>query len=209
MSGVHAYILANGESRRFNKETKALKVFAGKPLIQHVIERLHSQTNAIAINGSHPNLAQFGLELIDDLTPPYSGPTAGLYACMAHLHKNSNHTWLMLSACDTPFIALNLIEQLREQAEQKSPGKTKMSCFRYEGYLEPTFSLWHRDLFEEIEHAVLNKQIKGFKPLIAALGERASVVDYPKSTYSEPNPFFNVNTPADLAEAEKHIKHEQ
>ena len=68
---------------------------------------------------------------------------------------------------------------------------------RYQGVAQPTFSLWHKRLLANIENALLVEQLGGFKPLLDKLN--SVYVDWPEQPI---NPFFNINTPEQLKEAE-------
>jgi molybdopterin-guanine dinucleotide biosynthesis protein A len=123
---------------------------------------------------------------------------------MQHMRNHSDSNLLLLCACDTPFLPKDLSAQLLENLPQKGA-----SFIRYQDRLQPTFSLWHRDLFEEIEQAVTEKDIRGFKPFIKELGSRAAMVDYPNNSAEKINPFFNINTEQDLLLAQELLNNVQ
>jgi len=210
VTSIYACVLAGGQSRRFNEEVKGLKHLNNIPLIEHVLDRLSQQATELAINSNQREYQDYiaahsiDIDLINDLTPAFSGPLAGLYSCMEHMIAHTNHELLLLSACDTPFIPRDLCERLLT----KLP-KGGVSCIQYEGFLQPTFSLWHRSLFPEIRESAIGEKLGGFKPLLNSLGERCQLVDYPVKQNSDFNPFFNVNTKTDLARAEELINYVQ
>lgn len=210
MTSVYACILAGGQSRRFNEKAKGLQQLNQQPLLSLIIKRLSGQADQIAINSHHSEYQHFAstlnteIDIISDLTPAFSGPLAGLYACMRHMCDTSRHELLLLSACDTPFLPLDLCARLRSQLPENGA-----SCIRYQEQLQPTFSLWHRSLLPEIEKAVTQDKLGGLKPLLLSLGERAATVDYPEHASELDDPFFNINTEADLIHAHELNQHEQ
>jgi molybdopterin-guanine dinucleotide biosynthesis protein A len=72
-----------------------------------------------------------------------------------------------------------------------------VACIRYQGFAQPTFSLWHKRVAPAVKEAMLVKKYGGFKPLLADLN--TVYLDWPEQSVS---PFFNINTVDDLAEAE-------
>ncbi|NMW32544.1 molybdenum cofactor guanylyltransferase [Altererythrobacter sp. RZ02] len=76
-------ILAGGKSRRFGSD-KARAMVAGKPLMQHAIDALATQTNELVISGhSWP-----GMVSIEDKPKPDLGPLGGLNAALSYAAKN-------------------------------------------------------------------------------------------------------------------------
>ena len=47
---ISAIILAGGIGTRMGRKNKGLLIFNGKPLIEHVLEKLHDQVSNIVIN---------------------------------------------------------------------------------------------------------------------------------------------------------------
>jgi len=189
-SGV---ILAGGRSRRMAGQTKALAELNGKPLMQHVIDRLKAQVSSLAISveSENPAFARFGLPQVPDPRAGSLGPLGGLMAGLEALPPGGDY--LMLAPCDAPFVPFDLAQRLMEQLELSG----RAGCMvRYEEELQPTFSLWHRRVLPDVRSAVLEQGLAGFKQLIA--GVRISILDWAPEAVS---PFFNVNTPEDLARA--------
>ena len=209
MPGTDVYILAGGQARRFNEAPKGLKMLGKLTLIEHIVDEFKSQLPNITLNTSHPAYTDFvrqhglNLPVVEDKTPPYSGPLAGLYACMSHMIAHSDSEHLLLCPCDTPFIRFELYEKLISALPYEG-----MACYRYNSFLEPAFSLWHRALADDIYKAVVEQGMASFKSLITALGERAAIVNYTDESDKQHNPFFNINTEADLASARELFNHE-
>ncbi|MEJ8567342.1 molybdenum cofactor guanylyltransferase MobA [Elongatibacter sediminis] len=191
MSGV---ILAGGRARRMGGCGKALLSLSGKPLLGHVIERLAPQVDGLVLSVEcrDENLERFGLEQVPDPNPGGGGPLGGLLAALSCLPEGSD--WLLLAPCDAPFLPPDLGSRLlRSAVEQSRPG----ALARYQGELQPTFSLWHRSLEPEIRRAVVERGLGGFKQFLDLVPLPA--VDWPES---DPPPFFNINTPEALERAE-------
>jgi molybdopterin-guanine dinucleotide biosynthesis protein A len=186
-------VLAGGRSRRMRGRTKALLDLAGKPLMQHVIDRLEPQVSclSLSVDSKKPELEQFGLPQLPDPRQGSCGPLGGLLAALESLPQGIDY--LVLAPCDAPFLPPDLAQRLMEQLLFSG----RAACMvRYEDELQPTFSLWHRRLMPDVRAAVLDHGLAGFKQF---LGQAyLSVLDW---ATEEVSPFFNVNTPEDLAQA--------
>jgi len=186
-------ILAGGRSRRMGVSVKALVQMNGKPLVRHVAERLQPQVSEICLSVErfNPELAALGLEQVEDTVPGNQGPLGGLLAAMEALHDV--HEWLLLVPCDAPFLPPNLGERLARRTDYSG---LKGCLVRYDGELQPTFSLWHRELLPDVRTAVMEDGLGGFRQFLGCAC--LSIEDWKTE---EVSPFFNVNTPGDLEEA--------
>ncbi len=196
LSGV---ILAGGRSRRMGGGIKALAPLNGKPLIGHVIDRLQSQVRSLALSVEkyHPDFAAFGLQQVEDPAPGKRGPLGGLLSAMANMETGCD--WMLLVPCDAPFLPLDLAIRLMECALDDD----QAGCVvRYEGEIQPTFSLWHRRLLPRLEKAVLEERMAGFKQFLR--GNEVAILEWKPS---HPAPFFNINDPDALAEAGRLLDH--
>ncbi len=185
-------ILAGGRSRRMGGVNKALAPLSGKPLLQHVIDRVRPQVCELYLSVETPTdaLAEFGLALVADPEPD-AGPLAGL---LSVLQKTASaNEWLLLTPCDAPFTPRDLASRLLEAAVQSgTPG----AIARYLSEPQPTFSIWNRSLLPRLERAVLIDRMTGFKQFLRSI--ELAVLDWPGS---EPSPFLNINDQDDLRRA--------
>lgn len=171
--------------------SKALAELQGEPLIRHVVERLQPQVSSliVSVDEVNPVFEAMGLIQAVDPRPGQQGPLAGLLAALDMVCEN--HEWLLLVPCDAPFLPMDLGRRLHQRAAaSRLPG----CMVRYEGELQPTFSLWHRRLLPELRHAVSDEGLGGFKQFLGRVC--LSILDWEVLSVS---PFFNVNTPQDLA----------
>ena len=100
--------------------------------------------------------------------------------------------------CDAPLTPIDLGEKL---ALRMNSSGSLVSSIRYEGQVQPTFSLWNRRVLPDLNEAVTKKGIGGFKQFFERVD--VSFLDWPAEPVS---PFFNVNTPADLEKAKAAIR---
>lgn len=198
MAGVAGIILAGGRASRMAGRDKALLELGGHPLLHHVAERLAPQVAALALNanGDPARLAGYGLPIVADEGEAFRGPLAGILAGLrwaASLEAKPGA--LVTAAVDTPFFPTDLAAGLA--AAQDRPDRIVIAASN--GRRHPTFGLWPLETLDALA-------------VHLASGGSLKVADF---VDSRPNatadfdaggghdPFFNVNTPADLAEAER------
>lgn len=76
-TGVLGAVIAGGEGRRFGSD-KARALYLGKPLIEHAIDALRPQVEALVVcGGDHGDVAR-----IDDRPEPLLGPLGGINAAL-------------------------------------------------------------------------------------------------------------------------------
>ncbi len=194
-------VLAGGRSRRMDGGSKALLPLAGAPLLSHVLERFSPQVDELflSVERTSPAWDAFGLSQVPDPAPGSNGPLGGLLACLRRLPQDGRLEWLLLAPCDAPFLPLDLGARLLTRAvEAGSPG----ALVRWEGQAQPTFSLWHRDLLSELEGAVVDERLAGFRQFLQ--GRPLAELDWPAGDALPP--FFNINDREALAAAERLLR---
>lgn len=190
-------ILAGGRSSRMAGYDKVFAPLAGKPLIEHVIDRVQPQVHALALSVETGSRAidAFGLRQLTDPSPGHQGPLGGLLSALRHF--SDTHEWQFLVPCDAPFLPLDLATSLLNcAAEADAPCAPVV----YAQQLQPTFSIWHCSLLERLEHAVGQDGLTGFKQFLRTI--RTAESHWPAA---EPPPFFNVNDPEALKQADRWI----
>lgn len=188
-------ILAGGQSRRFNFEKKGLQQLGGITLVERVIKRFQPQVSNIYINTPHQTYQQYQLPLISDESDSFDGPLAGLTACLEHCkHHHSEAKWLAIAPCDAPFLPKDMVQQLLRNKKQ-----AQVCLFSYQQHLQPTFSLWHVDVLDDVRAATTQHGMIGFKQFLQQWEQAPSIIEHPKQ---EVSPFYNINTPEDLSQAE-------
>ena len=111
LADITGVVLAGGEGRRMGGRDKGLQLLDGRPLAACVLERLRPQVGQVLISANRnlERYREFGCPVIEDITPDFAGPLAGLQAAMARAT-----TPLLLSApCDSPYLPADLGLRLR------------------------------------------------------------------------------------------------
>jgi molybdopterin-guanine dinucleotide biosynthesis protein A len=197
-------ILAGGLARRMGGGDKALLPLAGKPLLQHVIDRLRPQVDELVLNanGDPARFARFGLPVAADTVEGFAGPLAGVLAGMRWAAARG-HSHVASAAGDTPFFPTDLVARLVE-ARSAQPISMAATEDPERGLSEhPTFALWPVALADDLETALTEGHMRKVIVWTSRHGCARAVFDGTEF------PFFNVNTPEDLAEAERIAAGEQ
>ncbi|MDF2233351.1 molybdenum cofactor guanylyltransferase MobA [Albimonas sp. CAU 1670] len=202
-----AAILAGGEARRMGGGDKGLATLGGRPLLAHALARLAPQAGALALsaNGDPARFAEWGLPVLPDaFVDPGGrrpGPLAGILAALdwaAELGEAQVATvpW------DTPFLPMDLIARLAEAARAEgAPGALAAAPDpgRPGGWApQPAVGLWPTALREDLRAA-----LGGGLRKVGAWADRHGLAQARIKARGGPDPFFNINTPADMAEAER------
>jgi molybdenum cofactor guanylyltransferase len=182
-------ILAGGRSRRFGSD-KALVIWRGKTLLARAVERLGAQVEGMIINSNNfaPEYQAHGLTLVPDKTDRFDGPLAGVLAGLEWARKNgASH--LATVAVDTPCFPENLVAALLQKAG------TKIIAAESATGLHPTFALWPVSAETALASWLSSGQSRKMTDFLTS--QTFETAMFPNS--GPLDPFFNVNTPEDLA----------
>ncbi len=189
-------ILAGGQARRMGGGDKGRLMLGGQSLFERVIQRLAPQVAAICLN-ANGDLARFqdvGLPIIPDSLPGHLGPLAGILAGLEQA-VSLGHKDIVTVAVDTPFFPHDLVEKLKtaQGASGLALAATQDSQVIWP---HPTFGLWPVSLAGDLR-AALGDGVR--KILQWTDRHQPGFAVFP---FKAGDPFFNINTPDDLARAE-------
>lgn len=169
MTRVLGAILAGGAARRFGAD-KALALWRGTALIDHVAAALAPQVDALLVCGR----AHAGLANVADRPGPGLGPLAGLAAALHHAARHGFDRVVSVP-CDTPRLPFDLVVRLGD-------GPSYASAL-------PVIGCWPATLAPALDRHLAadgSRSLRGWSAAIGAIG-----VDL--------GPIPNINAPADLA----------
>ncbi|OPF95199.1 molybdenum cofactor guanylyltransferase MobA [Rhodopseudomonas palustris] len=193
-----AVILAGGLARRMGGGDKPLRAVAGRPLLARVIERLQPQCRALALNanGDPARFAPFGLPVIADSVQGFPGPLAGVLAALDWAAaQQSDATCVLTAPGDCPFLPHDLVARLNEARLAEA---AEIAVAASGGHLHPVIALWPVALRDALRTALFEDDIRKVERFTARYPR--AVVEWPVTPF---DPFFNANTPEDVAEAER------
>lgn len=196
-------ILAGGLSRRMGGGDKCLLALEDKPLLSHAISRLSPQVAALVLNanGDPARFADFGLPVVSDSIEGFAGPLAGVLAGLDYAAAHGFDR-IVTAAADTPFLPADLVDRLLDAAAQAGTPMAMAATPDPERGLSrhPTFALWPVALREDLRQALTD----GVRKVIAWTDRHGCTsVTFGIDPIA---PFFNVNTPDDLARAKQMLK---
>ena len=152
---VLAVVLAGGLARRMGGGDKPLRLLGGRPLLDHVLDRVRPQVAGVILNanGDPARFAAYGLPVVADPLPDFPGPLAGVLAALdwAAAHRPEVATVLSVPG-DGPFLPPDLVARL--QAARAAAG-VPMACAASGGWTHPPIALWPVALRGELREALL------------------------------------------------------
>jgi molybdenum cofactor guanylyltransferase len=191
-------VLAGGLARRMGGGDKAMVKVGGRTMLERVVARLAPQCDGLILsaNGDPARFAAFGLPVVADAVEGFAGPLAGVLAALDWAAANRpNVGWVVSAAADCPFAPRDLVARLRAATiAQDAPLAVAASG----GRAHPTTGLWSVALREDLRQALVVEGCRKVDRWTARY--RLATVAWPAAPF---DPFFNVNTPEDLAEAER------
>ncbi len=203
-------ILAGGTGQRMGGLDKATLPLGSATLLDHAIARLAPQCAALAINANRAAdaLAQYGLPVLPDPVLPdhapeqaasQMGPLAGILAGMDWAAAQGA-SQIVTVAVDTPFFPRDLVARL--QAARAPSGLCLAASPDMLGQMQrhPTFGLWPVALRHDLRSALAG----GMRKLRAFADQHgAAQAVFAATPPAAPcDPFFNINRPADLVQAQ-------
>lgn len=199
MSKPVGIILAGGLATRMGGGDKGLLPLGDGTLLSQVISRLTPQVDRLALNanGDPARFADLGLPVLPDSIEGFAGPLAGVLAGLDWA-ADRGATQVISAAADTPFFPRDLTARLTEAAKDaqttialaatRDPDRSPRR--------QPTFGLWDVALRDDLRAALAG----GLRKVVQWTDKHgAAMAVFDPNPY---DPFFNVNTPEDLARAQ-------
>ena len=189
---ITGVILAGGLNSRFNGRNKAMLQLDGKPVIDHVRERLGQFFDEIILVTNQPlTYLEWDLKLVTDLFPIRSSLT-GIHTGLFY----SQTPYAFFCACDTPFLDPKLIHLLVDSLETRNDVVVPQT----DAGLEPLCAIYSKRCLKTVEAHLQARELA-----IRHLFSKLQVKKIPQARLESIDPhllsFFNINTPADLARA--------
>jgi molybdopterin-guanine dinucleotide biosynthesis protein A len=189
-------ILAGGLARRMGGGDKPLTRIGGDTILSRAIERMRPQCARLLLNanGDPARFADTGLPVVADDVPDFAGPLAGILAGLDWSAVNAPDVADVASVPgDCPFLPRDLVGRLH--AARAAAG-TPLACARSGDWRHPVVGLWPVALRADLRRALTAEGLRKIEIWTARHG--VALADWPVDPV---DPFFNVNTPQDAAEA--------
>jgi molybdopterin-guanine dinucleotide biosynthesis protein A len=191
-------VLAGGLARRMGGGDKALIEIGGVTILERVLIRLRPACRALVLNanGDPTRFASYKLPVVPDSVPDFAGPLAGILAGLDWAAVNApDVAWMVSVPGDCPFLPRDLIARLHAQRITENKA---LACAQSGDWRHPVAGLWPVALREDLRRAVTGEGLRKIEIWTARHG--IALARWPDQPV---DPFFNVNTPEDAAEASR------
>ena len=199
VANVCGVILAGGKASRMGGTDKGALVVGDRTLFDRVIDRFGPQVDRLALNanGDLRRFEEYSLTLLPDSVVDQPGPLAGVLAGMDWAARMGCQQVITV-AVDTPFVPNDLVMRLH-RGMKRANTPIALAATECEGRLQrhPTCGIWSVRLREDLRSALA----QGVRKVTYWADSHGAA-----SVLFEPDAFFNINTPDDLATAEEMLK---
>ncbi|EJC79591.1 molybdopterin-guanine dinucleotide biosynthesis protein A, proteobacterial [Rhizobium leguminosarum bv. trifolii WSM2297] len=197
-SDISGVVLAGGRSQRMGRD-KAGVMLGAESLLHHVLTRLSQQVGPVAVNA---DAAAENVPVVPDRLLGKVGPLAGIHAAMVYATNLPAITHVATVSVDCPFFPADLVARLASALEHPS----QIAVAASEGRSHPVFGLWPVTLAADLEAWIATDEKRRVRDFL--LRHDVTEVSFPlhPTRASLLDPFFNINTPDDLIEAERWLE---
>ena len=195
-----ACVLAGGKGRRMEGRDKLYIELGGQRLLARIATNLLTRFDDLVAISSRPGaFADLEYRVVPDVVPD-GGPLVGLLSAL----RASTSQWVYLVACDMPCFSPDWVDRLKSGiTDALAAGQEPMAAAARSGpFFEPFHAFYSVRLVPYMESALK----PGLRPpSIQSVVRPHDLVlaDGPQPDDGAPRLFFNLNTPADVMEAER------
>jgi molybdopterin-guanine dinucleotide biosynthesis protein A len=191
-------VLAGGLARRMGGGDKTLLEIGGEAIIDRVLARFRPQCSEVILNanGDPARFARLGLPVVADDVPGFAGPLAGILTGLdwAAEHKPEIE-WLASVPGDCPFLPRDLVTRLHAA---RLAADASLACAKSGDWRHPVAAVWPVRLRHDLRRTLCEEGLHKIEVWTA----RHSVA-LAEWNDGPVDPFFNVNRPEDVVEAER------
>ena len=188
-------ILAGGLARRMGGADKARIRIGGATILERVLARLRPQCARLVLNANDAGrFVDAGLLVVADSVPDFPGPLAGILAALdLAAAQTPEIAWVLSAPSDCPFLPRDLVARLHRARRDSG---TMIACAASSGRRHPVIALWPVALRDDLRKVLAREGTR-------SVGEWSARYTLAVAEWQTVpvDPFFNVNTPNDVAEA--------
>lgn len=194
-------IIAGGQSQRFNENSfqhqdKFLTKFGATTLLGHIIDRAKIQCGDLIlnVNGDQNRVSDYGLDIISDDYPdvgPLGGILAGLLAA-----QEKGHSHIITFSGDSPFFPDDYLDRLMSAV---NTGDKTVAVASSGGRCHPVMGAFSVTCQDSLKHYIESGE-RRVMPWVRGQAHEDIIW-----AATEPDPFFNINSPDDLRLAEQYL----
>jgi molybdopterin-guanine dinucleotide biosynthesis protein A len=176
---------------------KALLKIGNETILDRVLARVRPHCTGIILNanGDPARFNRFGLPVVADDIPNFAGPLAGILAGMDWSADHGGPEWMVSVPGDCPFVPHDLVVRLHAAC---AAAGTPLACAKSGDWRHPVAGLWSLALRADLRRVLVDEGLHKIEVWTGRHG--VALAEWPDRPV---DPFFNVNRPEDLAEAER------
>ncbi|RFB94032.1 molybdenum cofactor guanylyltransferase MobA [Rhizobium leguminosarum bv. trifolii] len=197
-SDIAGVVLAGGRSQRMGRD-KADVMLGTESLLRHVLTRLSQQVVPVAVNA---DTVTEDVPVVPDRFPGKAGPLAGIHAAMVYAAGLPAVTHVVTVSVDCPFFPADLVARLAAALERPS----QIAIAASEGRSHPVFGLWPVTLAADLENWIAADEKRRVRDFLLRHDVTEVAFSLHPTRASLLDPFFNINTPDDLVEAQRWLE---
>jgi molybdenum cofactor guanylyltransferase len=188
-------VLAGGLARRMGGTDKTQIRIGGATILERTLARLRPQCALLIINANdNGRFAAAGLPVVADSVPNFPGPLAGILAALDFAAAQTPAVaWIVSAPGDCPFLPRDLVPRLHQA---RDAADATLACAASGGRQHPVIALWPVALREDLRRALVKEGVRKVGEWSARFTR--AIAEWPAEAV---DPFFNVNTADDVAEA--------
>lgn len=194
---VTGVILAGGGATRYGGRAKGLERVAGRRILDRVADALARTTDDLLLVANDPGAAEWlpGVRTEPDVQPGL-GSLGGIYSAVVHAARP-----VLLVAWDMPFVPAELLALLRARGQSADAAVPESDSRRG---VEPLCAYYTPACIAPIERRLAAGDLR-----VVSFFDDVRVARIPAgevARFGDPGRMFmNVNSPADLESAERHV----
>lgn len=188
---ITAAILTGGRSSRMNGQDKKLLEINGRSVIAHIAQVLEGIFGEVILVGQ--DVSELNYPVFPDLYPD-TGPLSGVLTAL----ESAESTHVFITSCDTPFFSGAFASVMKSNFMEHP---CDILVPEHHGGIEPLYGIYSVSLTTKAEALIHSGNFR-----IRSLFQDSDTCYMNADAGSPETIFFNINTPADLLQAEAYAK---
>jgi molybdopterin-guanine dinucleotide biosynthesis protein A len=195
MFDVQGFILVGGASRRMGQDKAQLRL-GPETMLERIAAQLSPVTSSVTLVGGSQADSGSSLPSVPDVYEKW-GALGGIHAALSAAKTD----WIIVIACDLPFITRDLFERLKSFVDESIDSIDSIVPLQPDGRPQPVCALYYRETcLPEIERLVSAGEHTP-RALLANVRTRYVQFKELNDLPGAENFFLNLNTPEDFARA--------
>ncbi len=199
-NNILAVVLAGGKSKRFGEDKNQAKL-GGITLLEHVLKKVTPKFNkTLIISNQNLNIKKINsVSIVPDYIQGNLGPLIGVLTAMKWIKKNNEkYQWVATFPCDTPFFDKTIIEEYKSKINLN---ESLLYFVKSNEKRHNIFGLWSVKLIDTLEKDLVDNNYRKVEKWADKIGVK--IINIKNDKFDS---FFNINTKADLEDANKLLK---